>query len=95
MASSAGWAYWAIEMNELCASVLKVMESSSLGRMSKYVLSKQSMDLGIDLEELSHRDLGKLSEQLRSVLPFFLGEETDRVVSQIRRLGNNRKGGRT
>lgn len=75
--------------------MLKVMESSSLGRMSKYVLSKQSMDLGIDLEELDHGDLGKLSDRLRNVLPFFLGEETDGVVSQIRRLGNNRIGGRT
>jgi len=86
--NSADWGYWAIEMNELGTSVLKVMESSSLGRMSIFVLSKQSIDLGLDLENLGPDDVTKLTTQLKKVLPFFLGDETDEVVSQIRRLTN-------
>ena len=77
-------------MNELGTNVLKVMESSSLGRMSVYVLTKQSTDLGIDLEKIAPNDVTKLSERLKTVLPFFLGDETDVVLTQIRKLTNNR-----
>ena len=76
-------------MNDLGANVLKAMEGSSLGRMSVYVLSKQCLDLGIDLDNMSQGDVNKLASRLRSVLPFFLGDETERVLSQIRRLINN------
>jgi hypothetical protein len=88
--NSAGWEYWAIEMNELSTSVLKVMESSSLGRMSIYVLSKQCTDLRLDINNLGPDDVSKLTNQLRNVLPFFLGDETETVVTQIRKLtGSN------
>lgn len=76
-------------MNELGSNVLKAMESSSLGRMSIYVLSKQSSDLGLDLEHLEPGDVMKLSSRLKSVLPFFLGDETDEVLMQIRRIANH------
>ncbi|MDO9537280.1 MAG: hypothetical protein Q7J68_03065 [Thermoplasmata archaeon] len=82
-------AYWAIEMNELGTNVLKVMESSSLGRMSIYVLTKQSEVLGIDMENISPEDVTKLANRFKSVLPFFLGEETDEVLVQIRRVTNS------
>jgi hypothetical protein len=77
-------------MNELGTNVLKVMERSSLGRMSVYVLTKQSVDLGIDLENLAVDDVAKLSARLKTVLPFFLGDETDQVLTQIRKLTNDR-----
>lgn len=77
-------------MNELGTKVLKVLESSSLGRMSVYVLTKQSMDLGIDLEKMDPEDVPKLSARLKAVLPFFLGDETDEVLTQIRKLTNGR-----
>jgi hypothetical protein len=77
-------------MNELGTNVLKVLENSSLGRMSVYVLTKQSMDLGIDLENIVPGDVVKLSARLKTVLPFFLGDETDEVLTQIRKLTNGR-----
>lgn len=76
-------------MNELSSSVLKAMESSSLGRMSIYVLSKQGMDLGIDVNNMEPGDLPKVTARLKTVLPFFLGDETDEVITQIRRLNDN------
>ena len=78
-------------MNDISTNVLKAMESSSLGRMSIYVLSKQSLDLGIDMDNMSPDDLPVLASRLKSVLPFFLGEETDMVLIQIRKLINDRK----
>ena len=77
-------------MNELGSNVLKVMESSSLGRMSVYVLTKQSADLGIDLDNIAIHDVPKLSARLKTVLPFFLGDETDEVLSQIRKVINEK-----
>ncbi|MBA3046310.1 MAG: hypothetical protein KKH41_09645 [Candidatus Thermoplasmatota archaeon] len=76
-------------MNDLGAGVLKALESSSLGRMSIYVLSKQGRDLGIDIDNLAPEEVVKLTARLKAVLPFFLGEETEEVINQIRRLTNN------
>ena len=76
-------------MNDLGTNVLKVMEDSSLGRMSIYILSKQSMDLGIDLDNLKPEELAKLASRLKAVLPFFLADETEVVLAQIRKLTNN------
>ena len=76
-------------MNDLGTGVLKAMESSSLGRMSIYVLNKQSQDLGIDIENIAPEEVVKLTARLRSVLPFFLGDETETVINEIRRLTNN------
>ncbi len=76
-------------MNELGSNVLKVMEGSSLGRMSIYVLTKQAQDLGIDMNEMSPEDLNKLVSRLKSVLPFFLADETEAVLVQIRKLTND------
>jgi hypothetical protein len=75
-------------MNELGTSVLKAMESSSLGRMSIYVLSKQTSDLGIDLDNISPEDVAKLTARLKTVLPFFLADETDSVLTKIRKVIN-------
>lgn len=75
-------------MNELGTNVLKVMEHSSLGRMSIYVLSKQSADLGLDLNNLKPGDVVQLSTKLKTVLPFFLGDETNEVLNQIRKIAN-------
>lgn len=76
-------------MNELGTGVLRVLESSSLGRMSIFVLSKQSGDMGIDLENLTKDDASRLAKRLKEVLPFFLADETDQVVSKIKKLVNN------
>jgi len=77
-------------MNSLGTDVLKVMEGSSLGRMSVYVLSKQSMDLGIDMDNMEPDDVPKIAARLKTVLPFFLGDETDKVLAQIRKLTNEK-----
>jgi len=79
-------------MNELSTNILKVMEDSPLGCMSIYVLSKQSADLGLDLNSVSPEDVMRLSTRLKTVLPFFLGEETDSVLNQIRRIANSDNG---
>ena len=73
-------------MNELGSDILKVMENSSLGRMSVYILSKQINDLGMDLNNISPDDVTVLANRLKTVLPFFLADETDIVVSNIRKL---------
>lgn len=75
-------------MNDLGAKVLEAMERSALGRMSIYILSKQSMDLGIDMDDMGRDDVAKLAERMRSVLPFFLGEDADSVINQIRRISS-------
>ena len=73
-------------MNELGSDILKVMENSSLGRMSVYILSKQINDLGMDLNNISPDDVTVLANRLKTVLPFFLADETDIVVNNIRKL---------
>lgn len=75
-------------MNDLGSKVLEAMESSSLGRMSIYVLSKQSMDLGIDLDDMDAGDVARIAERLKSILPFFLGDEANTVITKIRRISN-------
>jgi len=85
----AGWGYWAIEMNELGTGILKVMERSSLGRMSVYVLSKQTKDLDIDLSTISQDEANMLANRLRFVLPFFLADETEEVIINIKKLVSN------
>ena len=76
-------------MNTLGQNVLDIMQNSNLGVMSVHVLKKQSMDAGLDLNSLNKKDINKLSDKLRVVLPFFIGEEADDVLSKIKRLGNN------
>ncbi len=76
-------------MNPLGQNVLDIMQDSNLGMMSIHVLKKQSMDAGLDLNALSRRDINKLSDKLKVVLPFFIGEEADDVLMRIKRLGNN------
>ena len=76
-------------MNDLGNGVLDVMERSSLGRMSVYILSKQSIDLGIDLDDMTPDDIPVLAERFKKVLPFFLGDETDDVVRSISLLAND------
>jgi hypothetical protein len=76
-------------MNTLSKSVLAIMEGSPLGSMSKYVLAKQSLDAGINLEEMAPDDIPALSSKLREVLPFFIGEQTEKVVTMIRKLKDN------
>lgn len=65
------------------------MEQSPLGTMSVYILSKQTSDLGLDLENITSKEVIVLADQLSTVLPFFLGEDTRDIVVNIRRLGNN------
>jgi len=76
-------------MNELSAQILDTMESSRLGKMSKFILTKQSSDLGLDLDDLTQKDVLPLAEKLNMVLPFFLGDETNNLVVNIRKLVNN------
>ena len=80
-------------MNKLSQSVLAVMEESPLGKMSKYVLAKQSQDAGIKLEEMTGDDIPALAAKLKDVLPFFIGDQTEKVVSKIRKLKDNGGGG--
>ena len=80
-------------MNRLSQSVLSIMEESPLGKMSKYVLAKQSQDAGIKLDEMTGADIPVLSSKLKDVLPFFIGDQTEKVVSKIRKLKNNGGGG--
>lgn len=87
--NSADWAYWEIEMNDLGANILAVMENSNLGEMSVHVLYKQSKDIGIDLDNITEREVTTLIEQLSDILPFFLGEETRDVLAKIRRYSDN------
>ena len=72
-------------MNELGTGILKVLESSSLGRMSVYVLSKQSIDLGINLDTISPDEARVLMNRLKTVLPFFLADETNEVLANLRK----------
>ena len=76
-------------MNDLGTRILNVMEQSPLGKMSVYILSKQTNDLGLDLENITSKEVIVLADQLNTVLPFFLGEDTRNIVVNIRRLGNN------
>ncbi len=76
-------------MNHLGQNVLDIMAESNLGMMSVHVLKKQSMDSGLDLNTLSRKDINKLSEKLKVVLPFFIGDEADGVLMRIKRLGND------
>ncbi len=65
------------------------MEQSPLGTMSVHILSKQTSDLGLDLDNITSKEVILLANQLNNVLPFFLGEDTRNIVVNIRRLGNN------
>ena len=76
-------------MNDLGTGILEVMESSSLGRMSVYILSKQTRDLGIDLEIISQDEAIVLMGRLKTVLPFFLADETNDVIVNIRKFVSN------
>ncbi len=76
-------------MNELGTGILKVMESSSLGRMSVYILSKQTKDLDINLEVISQDEAIVLVGRLKTVLPFFLADETNELIIKIRKFVNN------
>ncbi len=76
-------------MNPLGQNVLDIMQNSNLGVMSVHVLKKQSMDAGLDLNSLNRKDINTLSDKLKVVLPFFIGEEADDVLSKIKRLGDN------
>ena len=76
-------------MNELGNGILKVMESSSLGRMSVYILSKQTKDLGINLDTISSDEAIVLVGRLKTILPFFLADETNEVILNIKKCVNN------
>ena len=76
-------------MNELGIGILKVMESSSLGRMSVYILSKQTKDLGINLDAISQDEAIVLVGRLKTVLPFFLADETNEVIINIKKYVTN------
>jgi hypothetical protein len=88
--NSADLVYWEIEMNDLGANILAVMENSNLGKMSVHVLNKQSKDMGIDLNKLTEKDVSDLIDQLTVILPFFLGDEAGDVLAKIRRYSENR-----
>ncbi|MCK5024224.1 MAG: hypothetical protein KAR56_01245 [Thermoplasmata archaeon] len=75
-------------MNELGTGILKIMEKSSLGRMSVYILSKQTRDLGIDLDTISKDEAIVLVGRLKMVLPFFLADENFKVITNIRKYVN-------
>ena len=76
-------------MNELGLNVLGALEKSTLGKMSIHVLTKQSVDAGIDLNDITQGDIPKLVERLKAVLPFFIGEESGNVLINIKKLGDN------
>ena len=76
-------------MNELGQNVLTALEKSTLGKMSIHVLKKQSVDAGIDLNDITRGDIPRLVERLKAVLPFFIGEESGNVLINIKKLGNN------
>lgn len=78
-------------MNALGKNVLGIMEDSNLGVMSIHVLKKQSGDAGIDLDSLNSRDILTLTDKLKIVLPFFIGDEASQVLKKIKRLGENGK----
>ena len=76
-------------MNDLGTNILAVMENSNLGEMSVHILHKQSKDIGIDLDNITERDVNTLIKQLSDILPFFLGDETREVLAKIRRYADN------
>jgi hypothetical protein len=75
-------------MNDLGSRILQVLEGSPLGDMSIFVLNKQSADIGINLDSLSSKDVPPLVDRLGQVLPFFLGESTNNVLIDIKRITN-------
>ena len=77
-------------MNDVAVGILESMENSSMGRMSIFVLKKQSADMGIDLDNVTVDQAAMLTERLKDVLPFFLADETDEVIMNIRKHVNNR-----
>ena len=77
-------------MNELGTGILEVLENSSLGRMSVYILSKQTRDMGINLESISSDEAVLLMGRLKTVLPFFLADETNEVIMNIRKFVSNK-----
>ena len=57
--------------------------------MSVYILSKQTKDLGINLEAISQDEANVLLARLKAVLPFFLADETNEVILNIRKFVRN------
>jgi hypothetical protein len=76
-------------MNDLGSRILQVLEGSPLGDMSVFVLTKQSADMGINLDSMSKKDIPPLVDRLGEVLPFFLGESTNNVLINIRRISES------
>ena len=76
-------------MNELSTNILMIMESSSLGRMSVYIISKQTTDLNINFDNISQDEAIVLAGRLKTVLPFFLADETNDLIMNIRKLVRN------
>ena len=76
-------------MNDLGKDLLNVLESSVLGKMSVHVLRKQSQEAGIDLNNITAKDIPRLVDRLKSVLPFFIGDDTNTVLVKIKKLSNN------
>ena len=79
-------------MNELGKRVLSIMEASPLGKMSVYVLQKQTADAGIDLEAMMPEDVPRITSKLKDVLPFFIGDETQNVIRKLGKLKENGSG---
>ena len=53
------------------------------------MLMKKSQDAKINLEEMSGDDLPVISAKLKDVLPFFICDQTEKVVNGIRKLREN------
>lgn len=70
-------------MNALSRKILKILEQSSLGNMSPYILEKQCIDLGFDAKSLSKEQIPQLVKQLEDVLPLFVGKQTSSLLQQI------------
>ena len=73
-------------MNALGRKILRVLEGSPMGPMSVHFLNKQCEQAQIDIDRITLDDIEKLTSRMSNILPFFIGKNTDNVLSQINKL---------
>ena len=73
-------------MNTLGRKILRILETSPMGPMSVHFLNKQCEQANIDMETIDLHDIPRLSDRLKTILPFFIGKNTEGVLVQIEKL---------
>jgi hypothetical protein len=73
-------------MNTLGRQMLRILEETPLKTMSVHMLNKQCEESGINIDDLKPQDLPILISRLEKILPFFIGNNTRKVIRQLQRL---------